>query len=33
METYYLIDYENVHMDGLEGCDTLGKTDHIVIFF
>lgn len=32
-ETYYLIDYENVHSDGLTGCGDLGKADHIVIFF
>ena len=33
IETQYLIDYENVHGDGLSGCQDLGKTDHIVIFF
>lgn len=33
IETFYLIDYENVHGDGLSGCQDLGKTDHIVIFF
>lgn len=33
METYYLIDYENVGSDGLSGCDKLNKTDHIIIFF
>mgnify|MGYP002625856566 CR=1 FL=1 len=33
IETYYLIDYENVHGDGLSGCKNLGKTDHIVIFY
>lgn len=33
IETYYLIDYENVNIDGLEGCGTLGKSDHIIIFF
>ncbi|MDE5716531.1 MAG: hypothetical protein K2I53_02730, partial [Lachnospiraceae bacterium] len=33
IETHYLIDYENVHSDGLIGCEELGKTDHIVIFF
>ena len=33
IETFYLIDYENVHRDGLSGCQDLGKTDHIVIFF
>lgn len=33
IETHYLIDFENVHGDGLTGCKDLGKTDHIVIFF
>lgn len=33
IETHYLIDFENVHSDGLIGCEELGKTDHIVIFF
>lgn len=33
IETYYLIDYENVNSDGLLGCDKLIKTDHIIIFF
>lgn len=33
IETYYLIDYENVHEDGLTGCADLSKTDHITIFF
>lgn len=33
IETFYLIDYENVHGDGLSGCQDLGNTDHIVIFF
>lgn len=33
IETYYLVDYENVHCDGLNGCEELGKTDHIFIFF
>lgn len=33
IETYYLIDYENVGADGLSGCDKLTKTDHIYIFF
>lgn len=33
IETYYLIDYENVGSDGLSGCDKLSKTDHIIIFF
>ena len=33
IETYYLIDYENVGGDGLSGCNKLSKSDHIVIFF
>ncbi len=33
IETYYLIDYENVHSDGLSGCEKLKSTDHIIIFF
>ena len=33
IETYYLIDYENVHSDGLAGCNDLTKTDHVIIFF
>ena len=33
IETYYLIDYENVHEEGLLGCHSLGKSDYIVIFF
>lgn len=33
METFYLIDYENVNSDGLAGCDKLIGTDHIIIFF
>lgn len=33
METYYLIDYENVRGDGLKGCQNLVKSDHIIIFF
>lgn len=33
MENYYLIDYENVHGAGLEGCKKLGKNDHVFIFF
>lgn len=33
IETYFLVDYENVHGDGLSGCENLCKTDHIVIFF
>lgn len=33
IETYYLIDYENVNSSGLEGCEKLGSSDHIIIFF
>ena len=33
IETHYLIDYENVHEDGLSGCKDLRKSDYIVIFF
>lgn len=33
IETFYLIDYENVNSDGLAGCDKLTNTDHIIIFF
>lgn len=33
IETYYLIDYENVHNEGLDGCDNLSEHDHIVIFY
>ena len=28
-----MIDFENVHSDGLEGCQKLESTDHIIIFF
>ncbi|MDE6748707.1 MAG: hypothetical protein K2K21_06555 [Lachnospiraceae bacterium] len=33
METFYLIDFENVHNDGLENISTLTKTDHVHIFY
>ena len=33
METYYLIDFENVKSDGLKGCEKLTEKDHIIIFF
>ena len=33
METYYLIDFENIGSDGLAGCDKLGENDRILIFF
>lgn len=32
METFYLIDFENVHNEGLENIDSLPKTDHVYIF-
>lgn len=33
IETFYLIDYENVHSDGLSGCDKLSETDYIHLFY
>ena len=33
MDTFYLIDYENVNVAGLKGCEKLGSTDHIIIIF
>ena len=33
METYYLIDFENVNGEGLDGIKKLTKTDHVIIFF
>ena len=33
IETFYLVDYENVHGEGLVGCKDLKKTDHVLIFF
>ena len=32
METFYLIDFENVHNEGLENIDSLTKEDHVHIF-
>lgn len=32
METFYLVDFENVHNEGLENIDSLSKTDHVHIF-
>ncbi len=32
VETYYLIDFENVHEDGLSGSENLGKHDHVHLF-
>ena len=33
METYYLVDYENVGSSGLTKCNALEKTDHLHIFY
>ena len=33
MDTYYLIDFENVSSTGLTGCDSLGGNDYIIIFY
>lgn len=33
IETYYLIDFENVNSDGLCGCEKLTGNDHVIIFF
>ena len=33
METYYLVDYENVGSTGVLKCDGLEKTDHLHIFY
>ena len=33
METYYLVDYENVGTDGVSKCGGLEKTDHLHIFY
>lgn len=32
METFYLIDFENVHNEGIENIDSLSKDDHVHIF-
>lgn len=32
METFYLVDFENVHNEGLENIDCLTKSDHVHIF-
>lgn len=32
METFYLVDFENVHNEGLENIDSLTKTEHVHIF-
>lgn len=33
METYYLVDFENVHNEGVEHISSLSKDDHILIFY
>ncbi len=33
METFYLIDFENVHNEGMENISTLTQTDHVHIFY
>lgn len=33
MDTYYLIDFENVSSAGLTGCECLSTNDHIKIFY
>ena len=32
METFYLVDFENVHNEGLENIDSIKQTDHVHIF-
>lgn len=32
METFYLVDFENVHNEGLENIDLLSEKDHVHIF-
>ncbi|MBD5507808.1 MAG: hypothetical protein HDR05_07125 [Lachnospiraceae bacterium] len=32
METFYLVDFENVHDEGLENIGSLSQTDHVHIF-
>ena len=33
MDTYYLVDYENVGSGGVSKCGSLEKTDHLHIFY
>ncbi len=33
METYYLIDFENVNESGLSGAEKLVGCDHVHLFF
>ena len=32
MAYYYLVDFENVHLRGLEGVETLSKADRVIIY-
>lgn len=32
METFYLIDFENVHNEGIENLENITKNDHVHIF-
>ena len=32
METFYLIDFENVHNDGIDNIENMTKTEHVHIF-
>lgn len=32
METFYLVDFENVHNDGIENLENMTKNDHVHIF-
>ena len=33
IDTYYLVDYENVGCNGLSGCKNMTASEHIIIFF
>ena len=33
IDTYYLVDYENVGINGLSGCKNMTSSEHIIIFF
>ena len=33
IDTYYLVDYENVGSNGLSGCKNMTASEHIIIFF
>lgn len=32
METFFLVDFENVHNEGIKNLCSLSKTDHVHIF-